>query len=143
MSSSEHPQSITDFDDVLEGRVPNGSVDYEGSESVEDLASRAGAAGWRLLALDGSAIADKASYLQAWCDAGAFPDTFGHNWDALADALTDLSWLHANGYVVLVESVFADEPWSATGREITEEACAYWAGNGTPFVVLQRSGSPV
>ena len=28
-----------------------------------------------------------------------FPDWYGHNWDALADCLTDLSWMAADGYV--------------------------------------------
>jgi hypothetical protein len=31
----------------------------------------------------------------------AFPAWFGHNWDALADCLTDLSWLPAAGYVLI------------------------------------------
>src|SRR5574340_170411 len=30
------------------------------------------------------------------------PDWFGHNWDALVDALGDLSWCKAPGYVLLL-----------------------------------------
>lgn len=135
--TSTHP-TIADFDDVLEGRVANGIMTYEGIEDVDDLASRAGAAGWQLIHLDGSAISSKAEYLQAWCDAGRFPETFGQNWDALADAMTDLSWLHASGYVVFVDGLVSVEPWAQTGWELLAESCQEWADNGTGFVTLRR-----
>jgi hypothetical protein len=32
-----------------------------------------------------------------------FPDYFGHNWDALADCLTDLQWLPGFAYLLVVE----------------------------------------
>ncbi len=129
---------ISDFDDVLEGRIANSIATFGGTEEVDDLASRAGAAGWQLIHLDGSAIATKADYLQAWCDAARFPETFGHNWDALADAITDLSWLHAAGYVVVIDGLATGETWEQTGWEVLEESCQSWADNGTAFVVLRR-----
>lgn len=130
---------ITDFDNILEGRIANGIATYGGSEQIDDLASRAGAAGWKLIHLDGSAITSKGDYLQAWCDAAQFPDTFGHNWDALADAMTDLSWLHASGYVVVADDLTGEESWAKTGWELLEESCQAWADNGTAFVVLRRT----
>lgn len=138
-SQSSDEQSLSDFDDVLEGRVPNGIVLFTGVDDAGDLASKAGVDGWKLIHIDGSAVSTKADYLQAWCDAAAFPDTFGHNWDALADALTDLSWLHASGYVVLVEGLDDAAEGAATGWEIMSEACDSWADDGTPFVVLRRN----
>ncbi|MBN8727216.1 MAG: barstar family protein [Xanthomonadales bacterium] len=32
-----------------------------------------------------------------------FPESFGHNWDALADSLGDLSWLPGQGVVLVLE----------------------------------------
>ncbi len=137
-SRSPEPAPVDDFDDVLERRIANGIIDYRGTENLDDLASRAGAAGWQLIHLDGSDVTTKAHYLQMWCDAANFPDTFGHNWDALADALTDLSWLHASGYVVVAENLSETADWAALGRELMVEACDAWADNGTPFLVLRR-----
>ena len=39
---------------------------------------------------------DKATLLARFAAALQFPDWFGHNWDALADCITDLSWLPAH-----------------------------------------------
>lgn len=47
--------------------------------------------------------AGKAQLLERLGEAMRFPDWFGGNWDALADALTDLSWWPANGYLLLLE----------------------------------------
>ena len=43
--------------------------------------------------LDGTEIRDKAEFYDAVAAALGFPDWFGHNLDALADCLRDLSWL--------------------------------------------------
>ena len=43
---------------------------------------------------------DKAALLARFAAALHFPDWFGHNWDALSDCLTDLSWLPARHYRV-------------------------------------------
>ncbi|WP_341647529.1 barstar family protein [Thauera humireducens] len=45
---------------------------------------------------------DKAGLLRRFAEAFRFPDWFGHNWDALADCLTDLSWLPAPAYRVVL-----------------------------------------
>lgn len=64
-----------------------------------------------------------------------FPDWFGHNLDALRDALTDLSWLPA-GEVVLVW----DEPAAMEGREpllaVLADAAAESAAGAHPVRVV-------
>jgi RNAse (barnase) inhibitor barstar len=77
-----------------------------------------------------------------------FPDYFGHNWDALEECLTDLEWLPAKGYILLITDaahVLAnDEAEYETFLEILCDAGEAW-GNGqagmnarraTPFHVL-------
>ncbi len=141
MASDPTPQPV-EFDDVLEGRIANGIYPLADSSPVADMASAAAASGWRLLHLDCAAITTKDQCLAGWSEAADFPDWVGTNWDALADALGDLSWLHAEGYVVLIENAetfaTASPRDAATSAEIAAEAATEWADNGTPFVVLTR-----
>ena len=102
-------------------------------------------AGLRCAVLDGTAIADKASFLRACADALAFPAYFGHNWDAFEECLTDLSWLSpapAGGVILLYTQAApfirrAPADW-ATARAILEAAVAHWRGTATPLSVLLR-----
>lgn len=49
------------------------------------------AAGWRVLVLDRAPVVDKATLLHACYQSGEYPAGFGFNWDALADAVGDLT----------------------------------------------------
>ncbi|MFA7607385.1 MAG: barstar family protein [Rhodocyclaceae bacterium] len=51
------------------------------------------ALGYRPFPVSLQACHDKAGVLQQFARTLAFPAWFGHNWDALADCLGDLSWL--------------------------------------------------
>jgi len=51
--------------------------------------------------IDGTRIRTKAEFMTAVADALSFPDWFGHNLDALADCLRDLSWLPAGEHVLV------------------------------------------
>jgi Barstar (barnase inhibitor) len=81
------------------------------------------------------AFADKAALLQNMASALGFPDWFGHNWDALEDCLTDLSWRGAPGYVLLIES---PRPGDDLGIlvDILRSSSEFWAGRGKPFFAL-------
>jgi hypothetical protein len=61
------------------------------------------------------------------------PDWFGHNWDALVDALGDLSWRSAAGYVLLLRGEEASDEML---KEILEATVAYWKIQGKPFWVF-------
>jgi hypothetical protein len=82
----------------------------------------------------------KDDVLQAFARVCEFPATFGRNWDALADALQDLSWLPARGYVVHLRNGTSAAralglQW-ATLLEVLEAASHYWKARGKPFVAL-------
>ena len=74
-----------------------------------------------------------------------FPDYFGENWDAFEDCLTDLDWLPAAGYVLLVSranEVLSEEPEKQfeTFVSVLATACEEWARAATPkpfHVLLQ------
>lgn len=74
----------------------------------------------------GEVLAELARAIQA-------PDWFGHNWDALADALGDLSWHPAPGYVLLLRG-------DAVGEEMLNEilgaSVSFWKLQGKAFWVF-------
>jgi hypothetical protein len=82
----------------------------------------------------------KAHVLESFAHAFALPSSFGHNWDALADALQDLSWLPAAGYVVHLRNAAPAAraiggEWAILLDALTDTA-HYWKERGKPFVVL-------
>lgn len=80
---------------------------------------------------------DKPALMRAFAAALAFPGDVGHNWDALADALGDLDWLPAEGYVLGLQNAqelrTADPADYATLISVLEGACEDWRERGTPF----------
>lgn len=87
------------------------------------------------------AVHDKASLMQAFASACAIPDWFGGNWDALADALRDLSWLPLDdGWVLVLDG--ADVHRAARPREhamlieVLRDACEAWRDGDIPFWVF-------
>ena len=105
------------------------------------------AAGWRVLVLDRAPVVDKATLLHACYQSGEYPAGFGFNWDALTDALRDLSWLEPAAGVALLwrhpdvlES--RDPATAATFRDVVEEAAGERAAAGYPWlrVVLAARG---
>ena len=104
------------------------------------LRERAGASGAAWFEADLGSVRDKAGLLRVLAHAGAFPETFSANWDALADSLQDLSWRPARGYVLhlrhgegAAQSLGPD--W-ATLLEILGRTADYWRAHGKPFIVL-------
>lgn len=80
-------------------------------------------------------FADKAGLLKNMASALGFPDWFGHNWDALEDCLTDLSWRDAPGHVLIIEK---PRPGDDLGVlvDILRSSAEFWAGRGKPFFAL-------
>jgi hypothetical protein len=53
-------------------------------------------------AIDGRRCRTKAALLDALAHAFALPAATGRNWDAIEEALADLEWLPARGYILIV-----------------------------------------
>lgn len=125
-------------------RAAPGGYRLRSRVSAVALGRELAAAGWHFGLLDGRRIEAKADLLAALAAAFRFPPHVGANWDALADALCDLSWLPAAGY-----ALFYDRPgplvsqapgdW-AVAAEIFAECAAAWQARGVPFLALLRGG---
>jgi RNAse (barnase) inhibitor barstar len=107
------------------------------------LAARLAHDGLAARVLDGEPIRDKEALLQAVADAFAFPNHFGSNWDALLDCLSDLHWLPASGYVIIMLRAryleTADPKSFNTFLEVCQETAARWRGRKAFFKVVVSS----
>jgi hypothetical protein len=81
------------------------------------------------------AFSDKAQLLKNLALALGFPDWFGHNWDALEDCLTDLSWREAPAHVLLIDDA---KPGDDLGVliDILRSSAESWAARGKPFFAI-------
>lgn len=108
--------------------------------STESLGIAAKEAGFVLIDADLKGIKGKQNILSMLARAAGFPPEFGANWDALADALCDLSWHDAPGYVLLLRNVSDTFGLSANDREIAQDIFAdttvYWRQRKKPFWVF-------
>jgi hypothetical protein len=108
--------------------------------SAEELRSAAGEAGFALFDADLAGVKGKQNLMNVLAAAAGFPPGFGANWDALADALCDLSWRKANGYVLLLRDASDTLGLSANDREIALDILAdtvvYWRQRNKPFWIF-------
>ncbi len=96
--------------------------------------------GVRLFRLDGRNVLTKLRFLAVAARTLDFPSWFGANWDAFEDCVTDLEWVPAPAYVVLLENMerFAQRAPRDfdTALRILEAAAEFWSEKGVPFHVL-------
>lgn len=108
--------------------------------SVDELRDAAQQAGFAMFDADLKGVKGKQNLLDALARAADFPPEFGVNWDALADALCDLSWHEASGYVLLLRNVSDTFGLSANDREIAQDLLAdtvvYWRQRNKPFWIF-------
>jgi len=108
--------------------------------SVDELRKVCDETGFALFDADLKGIKGKQNLLNALAQAASFPPEFGVNWDATADALCDLSWHKANGYVLLLRNASDTLGLSANDREIALDLLAdtvvYWRQRKKPFWVF-------
>lgn len=71
----------------------------------EILEIGAGHAGCCVFHIDLAKARNKGDLLEKIGHAMAFPEWFGHNWDALSDCLLDMGWRPALGFVVILKNV--------------------------------------
>ncbi|MGV8933554.1 MAG: barstar family protein [Gallionellaceae bacterium] len=107
---------------------------------VNDVRSAAREAGLVLFDMDFGAVHSKSEFMAAIAQSIAAPEWFGKNWDALADALADLSWKEAPGYVMLMVNCNANFNLLANdhdvAKEILESTVKHWNLQGKPFWIF-------
>ncbi len=83
--------------------------------------------------LDGTKMFDPDHAFYAFSDSLLFPAYFGWNWDALSDCLRNLDWLHADGYLILIENapqlLSGDLGDRQTLFRILSRAVRHWASH--------------
>lgn len=105
---------------------------------LADLEHAARAQAHRVCRIDLAACRGKAPLLERIAAALEFPDTFGANWDALADCLRDLAWLPGTGGIVLLfdhaEALrdAAEQDFDSL-CDILQDAGEFWKASATPF----------
>jgi len=85
-----------------------------------------------------TAARDKNAFLNAVAKALAFPEYFGHNWDAFYDCLLELKQERGTLLVLREASGFArSEPEEfAAASAALQDAADYWKSEGHPFAVV-------
>ena len=112
---------------------------YRAPQHVESVRESLGAAAlW--LDVDLTSVRNKSELLSALQAACGFPATFGHNWDALTDALQDMSCCPAPAYVLYLQhaerAARSLGPEWAILLEVLIESAGYWKAHDKPFVVF-------
>jgi len=102
--------------------------------------------GYALRTIQGKKCRTPSGLFNEFARALAFPDYFGHNWDALEECLADLEWLPAKGYILLITDTQAVLPEAEedydTLLEILDDAGEAWSkghtaeGRSAPFHVV-------
>lgn len=120
--------------------TPGGSGVYLAPPDLAALRRAADKAGLAWFSVDLARVTDKTGLLAACRRELGFPQTFGSNWDALADCLQDFSWRDAPGYVINLTQA-ADMARAAPQEfqlllEILSDAARYWEKRGAIFMAL-------
>lgn len=113
---------------------------FVAARDSDAMAEAAETLDYQVLRIDLAGCLDKARALELIGEALQFPDWVGDNWDALADAIDDLSWLPASGYLLLLEHASA---WRECAGEdfdvlldILNQAAFRWAEQDIAFWAL-------
>ncbi|HEY0665716.1 MAG TPA: barstar family protein [Gallionella sp.] len=119
---------------------PSAAGSYTLTCSVDELRIAATEANFAMFDADLKGVKGKQNLITVLAQAGGFPPEFGANWDALADALCDLSWREASGYVLLLRNVSDTFGLSANDREIAQDLLAdtvvYWRQRNKAFWIF-------
>ncbi len=100
---------------------------------LDDLRASAEDCGFVLFEANLADAHGKGEVLAELARSIAAPDWFGHNWDALADALGDLSWRNAPGYVMVLHG---EAPADEMLNEILEATVSFWKLQDKAFWVF-------
>ena len=134
----------TAMGDPLEGDFPPGVHRFSSRSATATILPALARAGWATAVVDLEGATEKAAIIETFACGLSFPGWVGRNWDALDDALRDLSWWPsgARGRLIVVRG--ADRASTGTPRDretvrdLLETAAARWSSTGSPLVVLLR-----
>lgn len=125
-------------------RLDPGVARLRSRSSTADVAASLARAGWDVRVVDVGEALDKATLLDAFVRALSFPAWVGRNWDALDDALRDLSWWPSGerGRTIIVAGGARladglDGDWT-TLCDVLRTAADRWRTTSTPLGVLVR-----
>jgi RNAse (barnase) inhibitor barstar len=103
----------------------------------ESLVEAGGTLQFAVLPIDLRHCADADAAMREIAETLRFPEWFGGNLDALADCLADLSWLPAEGYVLVLEHSgdwrAHDPDTMGAVLEILNDTATRWAQDRVPF----------
>jgi RNAse (barnase) inhibitor barstar len=138
--------STEDFNTLL-GDSNQAGVYRLPQHGIGDLSAAADNRHMALFRVELEHIESKEAFLAQVARALHFPVWFGDNWDALEDCLTDLSWIDAASYVVILAHAdpfrTSDETGFLTALRIFQSAAEYWRKERVPLwtlVELRRDG---
>lgn len=96
--------------------------------------------------IDFAGVDSKAGCLLQLAGVLALPAWFGHNWDALSDALTEPELVGERGVVLCLQQVESfvcrDQPGWLTLLDIMNETAEYWSRQQLPFWCVILSACP-
>lgn len=107
---------------------------------LSDVRAAAREAGFTFFDADLATVQSKGEFLAAIAQAIAAPAWLGKNWDALADALGDLSWQPSAGYVLVLRNAGNTfnliERDHEIAKEILGSTVSFWKTQSKPFWVF-------
>lgn len=129
---------------LLAGHTEPGVYHWSSATDVPTVQHAVEHAGWRFFALDTWKVEDKAGFLDTCERAFGFPDWVGHNFDALADALSDVRAPDGAGVVVLWDGW---APLARADRRVFDVALSVFGDRvdferGGAFAVLLQGPGP-
>lgn len=116
-----------------------GGIYHLPSSGVESLQQAAESLDFACIRIDLHESGDLAFALAELGGRLGFPPWYGANLDALNDCLTDLSWLEAPGYVLIIsgaDTLHAQGEPFARVNQVFEAAIQEWRSQSIPFWVF-------
>lgn len=104
--------------------------------TLDDLRAGVKESGYVMFEVELATVHSKGELLAALAQAVGAPGWFGNNWDALTDALGDLSWRPAPGYVLLLHDAQLAQTEDEMLGGILLETVAFWEAQGKAFWVF-------
>ena len=133
-------QSVADFYQSMFADVARAGVYRMPRGDLAGLIEGASAVGCCVFRVELAQAGTKSELFHAMGKSLAFPEWFGHNWDALTDSLLDMGWRPAIGYLVVLDHcddlrIGANADFSIL-LEILREVTDQWRADGVHFWCL-------